>query len=189
MQNRRKETLSTVTQLASAMAALGAYSGENSEAEHKAEAERVGSEDYYRLLLVNALLGVAEIEAMLSDSVSVSHEHMQSAHRQARISAGAEEDIGKYLGLLRWQTLRVEGPLREMAQDTETGPIPLAAAHAAEGLQQLLGVCVQGRDLDNASSTAMTTDLKIAREALTNAITNIDILLQLVAHVEDLFPR
>jgi hypothetical protein len=31
---------------------------------------------------------------------------------------------------LRWQMLRVAGPLREMAQHVETGPIPLAAAHA-----------------------------------------------------------
>lgn len=27
---------------------------------------------------------------------------------------------------LRWQTLRVAGPLRELAQDPATGPIPLA---------------------------------------------------------------
>jgi hypothetical protein len=37
MKNRKKETPSTVTQLASAMAALGMYTGENSEAEHTAE--------------------------------------------------------------------------------------------------------------------------------------------------------
>ncbi len=115
IKNRKKETPSTVTQLASAMAALGMYTGENSEAEHTAEAKRLGSADYYRMLLVNALLGMVETDAMLSDSGSVSHEHMLSAHRQARVSAGAEENMRKLLGFLRWQTLRVEGPLREMA--------------------------------------------------------------------------
>jgi Family of unknown function (DUF6245) len=112
---------------------------------------------------------------------------MSSAHRQARVSAGAEETPGKLLGFLRWQTLRVEGPLREIAQDVETGPIPLAAAHAAEGLQLLLGVCMQGQDLENASPTALTRDLKIARESLTNAVANIDIMLQLIAQADDLF--
>jgi hypothetical protein len=76
-----------------------------------------------------------------------------------------------------------------MAQDVETGPIPLAAAHAAEGLQLLLGVCMQGQDLENASPTALTTELKIAREALTNAVANIDIMLHLVAQAEDLFSQ
>lgn len=187
--NRKKDTPSTVTQLASAMAALGMYAGENSEAEHKAAAKRLGNADYYRMLLVNALLGMVETEAMLADSSGVSPEHMQSAHRQARVSAGAEENGRKLLGFLRWQTLRVGGPLREMAQDVETGPIPLAAAHAAEGLQLLLGVCMQGQDLENASPTALTTDLKIAREALTNAVANIDIMVQLVAQAEDLFSQ
>jgi len=189
MKNREKETPSTVTQLASAMAALGMYAGENSEAEHEAEAKRLGSVDFYRVLLVNALLGMVETEAMLSESGSVSHEHMLSAHRQARVSAGAEENMRKLLGFLRWQTLRIEEPLREFAQDVETGPIPLAAAHAAEGLQLLLGVCMQGQNLDNASPTAMTTALSTAREALTNAVANIDIMLQLVAQAEDLFSR
>jgi hypothetical protein len=171
------------------MAALGMYAGENSESEHQAEAKRAGSETYYRMLLVNALFGIVSAEAMLADSEGVSHDQMQSAHRQARISAGVEEQMSKLLGFLRWQTLRVGGPLREMAQDTETGPIPLAAAHAAEGLQLLLGVCAQGQNLDNADPSALTADLKAAREALTNAVANIDIMLRLVAQAEDLFSR
>ncbi len=48
---------------------------------------------------------------------------------------------------------------------------------------------MQGQDLDNASPTAMTTNLKTAREALTNAVANIDIMLQLVAQAEDLFSQ
>ena len=65
MKNHRKEEPSTVVQLASALAALGLYGGENTEAEHAAEAKRVGSAQQYRLLLVNALLGAAETEALL----------------------------------------------------------------------------------------------------------------------------
>jgi hypothetical protein len=187
--NRRKDTPSTVTQLASAMAALGMYAGENSETEHRAEAKRLGSAAYYRLLLVNALLGMVETEAMLADSESASPEQVASAHRQARVSAGIEEDSSKLLGFLRWQTLRVEGPLREIAQDVGTGPVPLAAAHAAEGLQLLLGVCMQGQDLQSASPSAMKAALVSAQEALNNAVTNIDIMLQLVAQAEDLFSR
>jgi hypothetical protein len=46
---------------------------------------------------------------------------------------------------------------------------------------------MQGQDLENASPTALTKDLKIARESLTNAVANIDIMLQLVAQTDDLF--
>jgi hypothetical protein len=187
--NRRKDTPSTAAQLAAAMAALGMYAGENSDAEHRAEAKRLGSAAYYRMMLVNALLGMVETEAMLADGAGISPEQMRSAHRQARISAGVEEDPGKLLGFLLWQTLRVEGPLREIAQDSETGPIPLAAAHAAEGLQRLLEVCMQGQDLANASPAAMKAALVSARESLGNAVANIEIMLQLVAQAEDLLSR
>lgn len=180
IKTRRKDRPSTVNQLAAAIAALGMYAGAASEAEHQAEAKRLGSASYYRVLLANALLGIAQTEAMLADS-GMSAEQMRAAHLQAMVSAGAEEDPWKLLGMLRWQTLRVEGPLREIAQDTETGPIPLAAAHAAEGLQLLLGVCMQGQDLEHASPTEMTAALRSARESLINAQANIDIMLQMVA--------
>lgn len=189
IKNRRKDAPSTPTQLASAMAALSMYAGENNDAEHKAEATRLGGAAYYRRLLVNALLGMVETEALLADSESASPEQVASAHRQTRVSAGVEEDMGKLLGFLRWQTLRVEGPLREMCQDSATGPIPLAAAHAAQGLQLLLGVCMQGQELESASPTAMKAALISAQEALTNAVANIDIMLELVAQAEDLFSR
>jgi len=41
----------------------------------------------------------------------------------------------------------------------------------------------------NASPAALTTDLRVAREALTNALTNIDIMLRLVRQAEDFFAR
>jgi len=187
IQNRREDKPSTVKQLAAAMTALGKYTGENSDAEHAAEAKRLGGTEAYRMLLANALLGIAETDAMFADSAGVSAEQMQVAHQQALKSAGAEEDPGKLLQFLRWRTLRVEGPLREIAQNTDVGPLPLAAAHAAEGLQLLLGICAAGQNLGAASPAEMTADLKVAKESLTNAAANIDIMLKLLAQAEDLF--
>lgn len=183
---RDEDPPSTVKQLAAAMMALGKYSGENSDAEHAAEAKRLGGMDAYRMRLANALLGIVEIDAMFADGAGVSAEQMGAAHRQALISAGAEDDPGKLLQFLRWRTLRVGGPLREIAQNEEVGPLPLAAAHAAEGLQLILGVCAAGQNLLAADPAALTADLKAAREALTNGVANIDIMLQLLAQVEDL---
>ncbi|GCE32141.1 hypothetical protein KDA_76250 [Dictyobacter alpinus] len=185
--NRRDDKPSTVKQLTAAMIALGKYTGENSDAERTAEAKRLGGMEAYRLLLANALLGIVETDAMFADSADVSAEQMQAAHWQALKAAGAEEDPGKLLHFLRWRTLRVEGPLREIAQNTEAGPLPLAAAHAAEGLQLLLGICAAGQNLEVASPAEMTTNLKGAREALTNAAANIDVMLNLLAQAEDLF--
>ena len=185
MKNPKKETPSTIMQLASAMAALGM--GESSEAIHQAAIKKLGGEDVYRRLLVNALLGAAQTEALMADSEGGSDEQIASAHRQARITAGVEDNPGKLLNYLRWQTLRIEGPLREIAQNEETGPIPLAATHTAEALQLLLGVCAQGQDLVHASPMAMTAELKAAVEALGNARENIDIMLSLIARAEKLF--
>ena len=49
------------------MAALGAYTGDNTPAEHTAEAARLGGTDAYRARLVNALLGVATVMCMLRE--------------------------------------------------------------------------------------------------------------------------
>ncbi len=181
------DTPATVTQLAAAMEALGCYGGTNTELEHAKEAKRLGSKSFYRMMLVNALLGVVETEAINSESAGVSQTQMLSAHHQALQSAGAEDSTAKLLGFLRWRTLRIEGPLREIAQNAEAGPIPLAAAHAAEGLQTLLAVCAAGQDPLNADPRKMTADLKAAREALTAAVANVDIMLRLVKQAEDLF--
>lgn len=186
--SRHEDKPSTVKQLTEAMIALGKYTGENSDAEHTTEAKRLGGREAYRILLANALLGIAEIDAMFADSAGVSAEQMQAAHQQALKSAGVEEDPGKLLHFLRWRTLRVEGPLREIAQNTDVGPLPLAAAHAAGGLQLLLGVCAAGQNMEDSSLAEMTRDLKVARESLTNAAANIDIMLDLLAQAEDLFP-
>jgi hypothetical protein len=60
----------------------------------------------------------------------VSPDARLAAYEQQLATAGVADSPTKRLRFLRWQTLRVAGPLRELAQHVETGPIPLAAAHA-----------------------------------------------------------
>ena len=187
-QHRSDDNPFSVQQLAAAMAALGMYHGDNSDLEHAKEAKRLGGKDAYQARLVNALLGVVEVDAMLADGSELSEADMRAAHQQALQSAGADESPAKLLNFLRWRTLRVGGSLREMVQDTQTGPLPLATAHAAEGLQLLLGVCAtSGQNLANLSPQKLEADLVKAKEALTDAIANLDIFLQLVNQVNDLF--
>lgn len=105
---------------------------------------------------------------------------MQAAHQQALTAAGAEETPEKLMNFLRWRTLRVGGPLRQIAQNEEVGPIPLAAAHAAEALQLMLGASASGQNLAQADPFHMTADLKAARESLVDALANLDIMLDLI---------
>ncbi len=182
----RKEEPSTVIQLAAAMQALGLYDGQNTAEEHQAEAARMGGDAYYQMLLVNALLGAVETEAMHADSSGVTFDQMLAAHQQALQTAGAEDTPGKLMGFLRWRTLRVAGPLRQIAQNEAAGPVPLAAAHAAEALQLLLSACAAGQNLAQANPFQMTADLKSARESLTNSLANLDIMLGLIEQVENL---
>ena len=182
----RKETPSTVVQLAAAMQALGLYSGQNTEMEHRAEAARLGGETYYHMLLVNALLGGVEAEALQADSSGVKSDQMLAAHQQALRTAGAEDTPEKLMNFLRWRTLRVGGPLRQLAQNREAGPIPLAAAHATEALQLMLSVCASGQNPAQADPVQMTADLRAARESLVNSLANLDIMLGLIEQVENL---
>ncbi len=169
------------------MVALGAYDGENTAAEHAKEAKRLGGgRRYYRMRLVNALLGIVETEAMHSETASGSAEQMFHAHQQALESAGAMRTKETLLGFLRWRTLRVAGPLRQIAQDQTTGPVPFAAAHAAEGLQQLLQIAVDGQNIDSdtLSPEVIKENLRNAKDSLNNAITNLDIMLDLIAKAQ-----
>ncbi|MEO1666706.1 MAG: DUF6245 family protein [Chloroflexota bacterium] len=182
---KRKETPSTVIQIATAMQALGLYNGQNTEAEHKAEAARLGSETYYSMLLINALLGAVEAEALHADSSGVEFDQLSAAHEQALQTAGAKDTPEKLLSFLRWRTLRIAGPLRQISQSKEAGPIPLAAAHAAEALQNILSVTASGQNLSQFDPHQMTADLKTARQALVNSLANLDIMLDLIDQIED----
>jgi Family of unknown function (DUF6245) len=174
-----KDTPSSVTQLAAALTTLGLYRGANTLAEHADEARRLGGDEAYRVRLANALLGASQTEALLADAIPISLEARVAAYEQQFVTAGVADDPAKKIAFLRWQTLRVSGPLRDLAQNVGTGPIPLAAAHAADGLQQLLGVIGESQNptLDDAERLAgpVTAELQAAREALANAISNVDI--------------
>jgi hypothetical protein len=181
-----KEEPATVIQLAAAMQALGLYNGQNTKEEHQAEAAQVGGEAYYHMIMVNALLGGVETEALHADSSGVEFGQILAAHQQALKTAGAEDTPEKLMSFLRWRTLRVAGPLRQIAQNEEAGPIPLAAAHAAEALQLMLSTCASGQNLAQADPFQMAAELKLARESLTNSLANLDIMLGLIEQIEHL---
>ncbi|MER5624286.1 DUF6245 family protein [Streptosporangium sp. NPDC002544] len=133
-------------------------SGTRSEA-HASEAARLGGPEPYRMQLANALLGAVQVEAMLAESAVTGTEDLAAAHREQLVTAGVADDPDKLVGFLRWQALRVAGPLRLVAQDPATGPIPLAAAHAAEGLQKLLGVVGAGQVPDVETVTEHVAEM------------------------------
>ena len=180
-----EEERATVEQLAGAMAVLGFYAGSNDPAEHEAEARRLGGPDTYRMRLVNALLGAVQTEALLVETIEVEGEQRVAAYRQQLATAGVEEDADKLMEFLPWQVLRATTPLREIAQRPEAGPIPLAAAHAAEGLQWLLAVVAGGQQPTAATVDALVGTLEAARASLLNAIANVDILRRMLALADD----
>jgi hypothetical protein len=169
------------------LAALGCYDGSNTAAEHAAEAARLGGADAYRVRLVNALLGAVQTQAMLADAVDLDDEARHVAWREQLTSAGAFDDPVVRVGFIRWQVLRAGMPLRLIAQNPETGPIPVAAAHAAEGLHVLLGVigasyqAVAAGDVETLAAQAGL--LRAARDSLQTAIDNTDILLDMLKSV------
>jgi hypothetical protein len=118
---------------------------------------------------------------------------MRAAHRQQLLTGGAMDPRSevpnpqKLAEFLRWQTLRVGGPLREIAQDQSTGPIPLAAAHAADGLQKLLGVIAAGQVPSVENLRHGVAELRAARECFEATIANIDILTSMLGGVEAVF--
>jgi len=175
----------TVEQLATALVSLGMYTGTNSAAEHSEESARFGAK-HYRMRLANALLGAVQVEAMLAETLADGDvEEMADAHRQQLKTAGADDDPEKLAGFLRWQVLRVCGPLRLIAQDPSTGPIPLAAAHAADALHRLLGVIGAGQVPSIENAKHGIAEMDAARESLVLAISNVDILLDMLAGLLD----
>jgi hypothetical protein len=176
-----------VEELAAAMTALGAYSGANTPAEHAEEAARLGREDVYRALLVNALLGAVQGQAMLADGLRLDDDAQFAAWSQQYEAVGAGQDTSQLLAFVRWQVLRAATPIRQIAQRTETGPIPVAAAHAFNGLQLLLGAVAASQDAvatgDVDTLAAQVGQLREARASLENAIENTDILLDMLGSV------
>ncbi len=180
------EEPATVEQLAGAMNVLGFYTGPNASDEHEDEARRVGGVDAYRMRLVNALLGAVQTEAILAETIGVTDDQRAAAYRQQLVTAGVEENPDKLMDFLRWQVLRATGPLREIARRPEAGPIPLAAAHAAEGIQWLLAVIAGGQHPTASDADALVANLEAARTSRLDAIANVDILRRMLALATDL---
>jgi hypothetical protein len=87
---------------------------------------------------------------------------------------------GKQLDVLRGRTIGVGLTLRQIVQEPGAGALPRAAAHAAEGLQLLLGICAAAPDIDTKTllaSDALADELYGARDALQYAIINLDKVL------------
>jgi hypothetical protein len=80
-------------------------------------------------------------------------------------------------------TARRCGALREIAQKVEDGPIPLAAAHAADGFQQL-SVIADTQNLTPADverpAGPVSEEVRAARQSVVESIGNVDILLNLL---------
>jgi hypothetical protein len=177
----RGEAPATVEQVAAAMAALGLYDGENTPEEHAEEAARLGGADAYRVRMVNALLGVVQSEAVVADSVHLDEEaHLAAWEEQFKAAGAGLDDPVRRMEFIRWQVPQAATPLREVAQNREVGPIPLAAAHAATGLHTLLGVIAASQDAvatgDVETLASQAGQLEAAREALQNAMDNTDLL-------------
>ena len=88
------------------------------------------------------------------------------------------------MGFLRWQALRLSTPLREIAGREQTGPIALAAAHTVDGLQGLLEVIGAGQSIATADVEALPGKLRAARDSLTGAIADVDVLLEMLDDVD-----
>ncbi|MFJ8589607.1 DUF6245 family protein [Streptomyces sp. NPDC093595] len=162
--------------------------GENTPTEHAEEAARLGEPDAYPVRLVNALLGVVQAEAATADGVKSDDDARHGAWEEQLNTAGAGLDAPvKHVEFIRWQVLRAGTPLRLMAQHQQTGPIPLAAAHAVTGLHMLLGVIATSQDAagrgDVDTLTAQARQLQAARDALATSIRNTDLLLDMLKPV------
>lgn len=181
-----REEPATVEQVAAAMDALGFYVGTNNPGEQAAEALRLGGTDAYRMRLVNSLLGAVQTVALLAETIDVDSERRAAAYRQQLVTAGVEEEPDKLMEFLRWQVLRATTPLREIAQRPEAGPIPLAAAHAAQGLQWLLAVVAGGQQPTAANVDDLAANLEAARASLLDAVANVDVLRRMLALADEL---
>ncbi|MFI6586810.1 DUF6245 family protein [Embleya sp. NPDC050493] len=190
MNNEPAEAVpASVEQITAALIALGAYNGANTPTGHAQEAARVGGEDVYRIRLLNALLGVVQGQAMSADSRPLDDDAKIGAwDEQYHVIGAGENDLARMIAFMQWQVLRAAMPVRRSAQHPETGPIPIAAAHAFDAVQMLLGVVAASRDAaatgDVDTLTAQADRLRDARVSLENTIGNIDALLNMLDSVD-----
>ncbi|MFJ3788374.1 DUF6245 family protein [Kitasatospora sp. NPDC090091] len=172
----------TVEQIGAALAALGAYDGDNTPAEHAARATQFSSPDIYRLHLLNTLLGKVQGQAKLADDARDDGEELFTTWLEQLKGAGTWDSPAKQVSFLGWQVRRVGIPLFLLANDPDTGPIVDAAAQAAEALHILLGVCGTFEEADPAVDFVAIINqgemLNVSRELLASAVANTDTALE-----------
>lgn len=184
----RGESQATVDQIAVALAALGGNGEKNFPEKVEEVAARHGSADAHRALMINALLGVVQAQAMMADGMELDMDARQTSWEEQFEAVGAGlEDPALRILFIRWQVLRVVAPIQRMAEDRGVGPIPLAAAQAAIGLHLLFGVITASQ---NAVAHGNIEDLieqsqtmEAARNSLQSAVENTDPLLDMLRSV------
>ncbi|MGH2721178.1 MAG: DUF6245 family protein [Actinomycetota bacterium] len=180
------DTPPTPRQLVDAMKALGLWTGTGSDGELAEEVARLGDETLYAARLANALQGGVQFNVILAEQAAVAAgatpDQMDAARREAQRTAATSDGLA-LAQFLRWQVLRA-GLVVQQVNQHDAGPIWLAAAHAAEATQLLLGVCGIAGPADPQKESVLE-DLDAATDALDNARTNIDILHKLAADTLD----
>lgn len=119
----------------------------------------------------------------LPDAVELDDDARHTAWEEQLTATGAGllDDPLARVEFIRWQVLRAGTPLRLMAQNPATGPIPPAAVHAPTGLHMLLGViAVALGDVDTPAAQA--GQHQAAREALSVRLTMQPGLFRPLAH-------
>lgn len=174
-----------VLRLVAALEALGIEEGPEDRA---TQMEQLGGVDAYRAWLASALLGAAQSEALVADSLPLSRDARYAVWERQLSVAGITDDTAARVELMQWQVQRACEPLPAMAHDSPTDPIPLAAAQAAEGLQTLLAVCAATQGAvasgDVPALAAQVGRLREALKVLQAAVDNTEELLELLGSVD-----
>ncbi|MET8545194.1 DUF6245 family protein [Kitasatospora sp. NPDC004799] len=174
----------TVEQIGAALTALGYFDHEITPAEHAEFAALNNHPDIYRVRLVNALLGFAQREAMFADGVELDEENRFAAVGEQMKAAEAWDDMIMQMAFTAWQIERAMLPLRVSAPLEESGPLPVAAVQAAEGLHVMLGALggtYAASAAGDVDGIAFQLEMqRAARGLLQSAIDNIDYVLDAV---------
>ncbi|MFF2143634.1 DUF6245 family protein [Kitasatospora sp. NPDC058190] len=181
---RNEYTPVTVEQIGAALTALG-FLGDLTAAEHAEYAAQFSDPGIARVRLVNALLGLAQREAMLADVIELDDENRFAAlGEQLKAVDGWDNDLAVRMAFIGWQVYRASIPLQLVARDPNSGPIPVAALNAAEGMHSLLSMIGATHEAaatgDIGAFAPYAEELKRGRELMRAAIENIEIVLNML---------
>ncbi|MEU1290503.1 DUF6245 family protein [Kitasatospora sp. NPDC005856] len=174
----------TVEQISKALTALGYFDHDITPAEHAEFAALNNHPEIYRVRLINALLGLVQKEAMFADGVELDEENQFAAVGEQMKAADAWDDMIFQMSFTGWQVARAMMPLRIHAPLEESGPLPMAAVQAAEGLHVMLGslgATYAASAVGDIEGIAFQLEMqKAARGLLQTSIETIDYVLDSV---------